>query len=171
MFPHHSTSGKTNKDVFSTTTKKKLVEKRYNISSVWLSWAAWGLSCLLAITYCHFQMEDLASPCLTFPSSPNSSSCFLHPLPLPPTPTSISLQLNDGKLLQKTRQVCSCFFYQFFWSVPSFFFFFLYELIAMFLDWVVDIFFFGSFCICLDDGAVSINKKLGNLNVLGRFYG
>ena len=101
------------------------------------------MSCLLAIMYCHFQMEDLATSSLTFPSSPNSSSCFLHPLPLPPTP--IFLQLNDGKLLQKTRQVCSCFFYQFSWSVPSFFFFntvyILYELIAMFLDWVVDVFY------------------------------
>ena len=59
----------------------------------------------------------------------------------------------------------SAFFFLFFFT-----FFVLYELIAMFLDWVVDV-FFGSFCICLDDGAVLINKKLGNLNVLGRFYG
>ena len=151
MFLYHSTSGKAIQYFFRLTKLS-------------------CLCCLLAIMYCHFQMEDLASPSLTFPSSPNSSSCFLHPLPLPPTP--ISLQLNDGKLLQKTRQVCSCFFYQFSWLVPSFFFsfFVLYELIAMFLDWVVDV-FFGSFCIFLDDGAVLINKKLGNLNVLGRFYG
>ena len=148
MSPYHST----------------IVEKRFNIFFRLTQLSC--LCCLHAIMYCHFQMEDLASPSLTFPSSPNSSSCFLHPLPLPPTP--ISLQLNDGKLLQKTRQVCSCFFYQFSWLVPSFFV--LYEPIAMFLDWVVDV-FFGSFCICLDDGAVLINKKLGNLNVLGRFYG
>lgn len=122
MFPYHSTSGKAIQYFFRLTKLS-------------------CLCCLLAIMYCHFQMEDLASPSLTFPSSPNSSSCFLHPLPLPPTP--ISLQLNDGKLLQKTRQVCSCFFYQFSWLVPSFFFsfFVLYELIAMFLDWVVDVFF------------------------------
>ena len=118
MSPYHST----------------IVEKRFNIFFRLTQLSC--LCCLHAIMYCHFQMEDLASPSLTFPSSPNSSSCFLHPLPLPPTP--ISLQLNDGKLLQKTRQVCSCFFYQFSWLVPSFFV--LYEPIAMFLDWVVDVF-------------------------------
>ena len=164
MIPHHSTSGK---DVFSK--KKKLVEKRYNISSVWLSLAAWAACSQLCTATFKWKTSQLllwhfllSTPFIAF-----STPFHYHPHPF----CFNSMMGNCFRKPVKCAHASSTNFH----GQSCLFFFFntvyiLYELIAMFLDWVVDV-FFGSFCICLDDGAVLINRKLGNLKVLGRFFG